>query len=238
MRTILPAVMPAAIVGVVLVALLAPAGAVAQDSARSIAVTGGAETQAAPDVADITAGVESQAATAAEALADNSAAMQTVFEALDEAGVAAEDRQTSQLDLSPVQESDSGDAQRPPVVQSYLARNMVTVRVRDVVRVGAVIDALTKAGANRLYGISFDVADKKAHLEAARRRAIEDARATALLYAEAAGVTLGPVITIRDRPSGGGPSPFRAEAMVASAPPVAGGVVSLSAEVEVVWGIE
>jgi uncharacterized protein YggE len=101
-----------------------------------------------------------------------------------------------------------------------------------------VIDALTGAGANRLYGISFDVADKKAHLEMARRLAVEDARARASLYAEAAGVTLGPVISIRDTPSGDGPVAFRADAMVAAAPPVAGGTVTLGAEVEVVWGIE
>jgi uncharacterized protein YggE len=217
------------------VLLVTAAGA--QEPERSIAVAGAAEIQAAPDVADITVGVESQAATAAEALADNSAAMQQVFAALDGAGVAAGDRQTSQLDLSPVHEPGRDDGQQP-VVQSYRALNMVTIRLRDVARLGEVIDALTGAGANRLYGISFDVADKKAHLEMARRLAVEDARARASLYAEAAGVTLGPVISIRDTPSGDGPVAFRAEAMVAAAPPVAGGTVTLGAEVEVVWGIE
>ena len=78
---------------------------------------------------------------------------------------------------------------------AFQANNTVTVRVREIARLGEMIDALAGAGANRLYGIGFEVSEPRAALDAARREAVADARAKAELYAEAAGVTLGPVMT-------------------------------------------
>ena len=100
------------------------------------------------------------------------------------------------------------------------------------------IDALAGAGANRLYGISFEMADPRPSVDAARRQAVADARAKAELYAEAAGVTLGPVVTIRESTGMEPPQPFRAKAEMADAAPVAEGTVTLTADVEVVFGIE
>ena len=99
------------------------------------------------------------------------------------------------------------------------------------------VRALAGAGANRLYGIAFDVAEPRPSVDAARREAVADARAKAELYAEAAGVTLGPVVTIRESVGMGGPEPLRAKAAMEAAP-VAEGTVTLTADVEVVFGIE
>ena len=207
----------------------------AQETPRQITVTGSAETEAVPDLATITVGVTTQAETAAAALAANSEAMTEVFAALDGAGIAARDRQTSQLNLSPVYGENERPDLPPPVV-AYQADNTVTIRVREIAKLGGTIDALAKAGANRLFGINFEVSEPRAALDTARRNAVADARAKAELYAEAAGVTLGAVISVSE--SGmASPAPYFAKADMASAP-VAEGTVTLSANVEVVFAIE
>ena len=218
---------------------LAAAPAVADEPPRRITVTGSAEAQAAPDLATITAGVETRAETAAAALASNSEAMAGVLSALEASGVERRDVQTSQLSINPVYEPYREGATETQKVTGYEAANMVTVRVRDVTRIGETVDAVTQAGVNRVYGIGFDVSNPRAALDDARRKAVEDARAKAELFAAAAGVKLGPVIRIGETVNVPGPIMMRAEAMAdKAAPPVEGGTVSLQAQVEIVYGLE
>ncbi len=118
--------------------------------------------------------MQSEALTAAPALAATSTAMQAVFDALAAAGIAPADMQTSQLSVDPVWADDGAGT---PRVRGYSASNLVTIRVRDVTRLGAVIDAVGAAGANRVFGIAFELAEPRAQLDAARERAVADARA-------------------------------------------------------------
>lgn len=230
MRPLLPAALAAALA-------VLPAAAQETDwPGRHVAVSGTAEVEAVPDRATVTAGAETQAATAAEALAANSTVMAEVFAALEAAGIERRDVQTSNLTLGAIW-NHGRDGSEPPRVTGYQAGNMVTVRVRDVSALGAVIDAVTTAGANRLHGVTFEVSDPRAALDDARTRAIADARAKAELYASAAGVALGQVLTIRETEQVAQPFFARAEAMDA-APPVAEGTVSLRADVEVVFALE
>ena len=152
-------------------------------------------------------------------------------------GIEPRDVQTSQLTLNPVYEPYRDDAEGPPIVVAFDASNLVTVRVRAIDGLGAIIDALAEAGANRLQGVSFDVAEPRPHLDAAREKAVADARARAELYARAAGVTLGPIQSIRETFDNPGPIMMRAEA-ASAAPPIAAGTVTLSAQVEIVYAIE
>lgn len=227
-----------AAVALALLVLAVPAIAADPEAGpRRIVVAGSAEVEAAPDLAVVTAGVEAQAATAAEALAANSAAMQQVFAALASLAIEPRDIQTSQLNLEPVwSQTQPEDGTAPPVV-AYRASNLVTVRLRQVDGVGGAIDAMTKAGANRLYGLVFDLAEPRAALDTARERAVADARARAELYARAAGVTLGPVQEIRENVMGPSPVMMRAEALDAG-PPVSGGAVAVSASIEITYALE
>lgn len=242
MRPVVSSVLvPGVLMGGLLMGGLLMAGAplAAEEAPRTITVTGSSQAEVAPDRATITAGVETQDETAAGALAANSKAMAEVFKALAAAGVAERDMQTSQLALNPVYEPFREGAEAPQKVVAYQASNMVTVTVRDVAGVGAMVDALAGAGANRLYGIGFDVTNPRPALDAARKEAVADARARAELFAGAAGVKLGPVVTISEQTGMGGGEPFRAKAaMDAMAAPVAGGSVTLTADVVVVYGIE
>lgn len=221
-----------------LAAVLAAAPAFADDDARRITVTGTAEATAVPDLATITAGVETRAETAVDALARNSEAMGAVLAALDAGGIERRDVQTSQLSISPIYEPYREDAPESQRVTGYEAANLVTIRVRDIARLGETVDAVTKAGANRIHGIGFDVSDPRAALDTAREQAVADARARAELFTKAAGVTLGPVLRIAERVDAPGPIMMRAEAMADRATPVESGTVTLQAQVEIVYGLE
>jgi uncharacterized protein YggE len=223
---------------VALLAATLPALAQEENRRREISVIGVAHSEAVPDLALITAGVETRAETAGAALAANSEAMTAVFATLQAAGIEGRDMQTSQLTLSPVYEPYRDDAAEAQKVVAYDAGNMVTVRVGAVGSLGSVVDSLAQAGANRLYGISFEVSDPGAALDAAREDAVADARARAELFARAAGVTLGPVVSIRETVDVPEPVMMRAQAMEAAPTPVAQGTVALRAQVEIVYALE
>lgn len=229
--------MRAALLAPLLVALASPVMAETVTQ-RSITVTGAAEAQAVPDRASVTAGVETRGATAAAALAANAETMTAVFDALEAAGIPRAQVQTNQFTLNPVFEPFQENAEAPPAVIAYDASNVVTVRLTALDTLGKVIDALAAAGANRFDGVSFDVADPATALNTAREKAVADAQARAALYAQAAGVKLGSVLTITEQTGVSGPIMLRAMAADAPSTPIAPGTVSLSAEVQVVYGIE
>lgn len=227
-----------AIVAVLFVAFLAaPPPSAAQDE-RRIVVTGTGEAEAPPDMATIGIGVETQADEAAAALAENGTRMQALIDALAAEGIAAEDMQTSRLGLGPVWSNARTEEGGPPRIVGYRAENQLSVRVRDIDRAGAVIDALAAAGANRVSSIDFSVTNPKPLQDAALKDAVADARAHARLIAESAGVTLGSVTEIRQL--GGRPQPMglAARADMAMETPIAQGSVGVTATVEAVFAIE
>jgi uncharacterized protein YggE len=201
-----------------------------------ISVTGEASISAAPDLAQVDGGVTSEAKTAREASEANNAAMAKVLLALKGAGIAEKDFQTSRLSLQP---QSAPNRTGPTAIVSYRSSNRVTVRVRDVTKVANVVDTLVAAGANDIGGIDFIVSGASKLLDQAREQAVEDARRKAEIYAKAAGVTLGPPLSISE--GGGSPMPmqFRAKAMAAATPtPVAQGEETLAVTVSVSWAIK
>ncbi len=202
---------------------------------HTITMTGHGEIKAAPDTATINAGVTSNAATAAMALSANSARMTQVFDALRKLGIADRDIQTSGFSVSP--QYTNGDNNNPRRLTGYMVSNDVNVRLEDVTRTGAVLDTLVGAGANQMNGIGFAIANPAPVLEKARSQAIADARARAQTYAQAAGVTLGPIVSISEGGGETAPRPmFRMMAMAAPTP-IAPGEQSVTADVTVVWEI-
>lgn len=215
---------------------LAAVPALADTAKSRITVTGEGRVDARPDMAVITLGVATQGDTAAAALSENSSRLAAVLAQLKAAGVAERDLQTSGLNLGPRLDY-SRDGQ-PPQVVGYEASNMVTVRVRDLTALGTILDKAVGDGANTFHGLNFGLAETDATLDAARVQAVQEAKRKAAMMAEAAGVTLGPVIEMTE--SSGAPAPvpmFRkdAVAMAAEAVPVEGGEVSYSVNVNVTW---
>jgi uncharacterized protein len=227
--------------GALAVTTLCAAPAAAHEEApRRIVVNGTGEASARPDMAVISAGVVVQADTASAALADNTRAMNAVLEQLRTSGLAAADVQTAQFTVSPLFETRRPVAEttEPPRIVGYQVSNQVTARVRDLDRLGGVLDALVSAGANSVDGPSFEIADPKQLEGEARDAAVADAIAKARRYAAAAGVKLGEIISIEDSGSYAPPRPMmRAEAMTADVP-IAPGRTELSASVTMVFAID
>jgi uncharacterized protein YggE len=202
----------------------------------AISVTGEATVSVPPDLALVDGGVTSEAKTAREASDANNTAMGKVLLALKGAGIDEKDVQTSRLSLQP---QSAPNRSGPPAVTGYRASNRVTIKVRDVSKIAGVIDTLVGAGANEIGGINFMVSQSSKLLDEAREKAVADARRKAEIYARAAGVTLGPPLSISEEGSPGA-IPYRSKmsaGMVAAAP-VAQGEETLSVTVSVSWAIK
>jgi uncharacterized protein YggE len=207
--------------------------ALAEDP-RTLSMAGHGEVRAAPDLVSITAGVTTSAATAAGALSANTARMKSVFAALEKLGVLEKNIQTVNFSVAPQYANGNNE---PPRLTGYQVSNEVSVRLEDVAKLGTALDALVSAGANQMNGISFDIRQPAPLLEQARAGAVADARARAETYARAAGVSLGPILSISE--GGGEVRPLRMAApMFASkSVPIAAGEQSVTADVAVVWEI-
>ncbi|WP_439575706.1 SIMPL domain-containing protein [Phreatobacter sp.] len=198
----------------------APAAAQERHPARSVTMQGEGNASAAPDHAVVVGGTQAQARTAREAMDANTRAMRQVQEALTQAGIAERDVVTSGLSLTP--QLEYGQAGSRPRVTGYAASHRLQVRVRDLARLGDVLDRMVQAGANRIDGITLAVTDWSAKVDEARIAAVADARRKAELLAQAAGARLGKVITVEEH-GGSAPPPMLQRsnaAMSASAGPV------------------
>ena len=224
----------ALLTAMVLAAGLCPA--LAQTVApRTLTMSGQGEVRAAPDAVDLSAGVTSQAPTAAAALAANTSHMQGVFAALKKLGVADKDMQTSNFSVSPQM---TQVPNQPPRLSGYQVDNQVRVHLADVAKLGAALDALVTAGANQMLGIDFTISNPAPLLDQARVQAVADARAKAETYAKAAGVSLGPILSISENENQGPRPVYAAMALrVGKAVPVAAGEESVNAQVSIVWEI-
>ena len=225
-----------------LIALLIalPLATVSADEApRTISVQGSGAAFAKPDMASASAGIESRGATPENALAANTKAMNAIMAAIKRHGIAERDVETSSFSIAPVYGQQPGP-RGALNIEGYQVTNQVTVRLRDMDKLGELLSALVGAGANRLNGVSFDIAEPAKLQDDARKAAMTDAKKRADLFAAAAGVTVKRVMSISE---GGGfapPQPMAMRAMKAGGEsvPVAGGEQSITASVSVVYEIE
>jgi len=180
----------------------------AEDQTKTMSVSGTGTVDLEPDLASINIGVRSEAADAAEALAMNNEKISAVIQSMLALGVAAEDIRTQNFSIysyenQPPREvmREEGPIEETPikettVTKTYAIENTVSVIVRDLDSLGTVLSTVVEQGANTIYGIVFDVADRAAALEQARLLAIEDAQSQAQAIAEAADIKLGEIQTI------------------------------------------
>ena len=209
-----------------------------------LSVSGQGEVRAVPDQAQLTAGVVTQGKTAAAALAANSTAMNEVFATLKKRGIPDKSIATSNFSINPQYppyRQDAPNEDRSRII-GYEVSNQVTVIVDDTSKVGTILDALVSSGANQAGGVSFNIRDPKPLMKQAREDAVKEAVEKAQTLAKAAGVTLGPIMSISE---GGYVSPmpmFAAKvamaAPMAAPPPVAAGEQSVTANVNITWEIQ
>lgn len=231
------AVVMAATVFAAPAAAQAPGQAPGQAVVPAITVTGEGRVEAAPDIALIRLGAVERADSPAEAMERAGAAARGILQRMEAAGIAQRDLQTSELMLAPVWSHDRETGQSRP--DGFEARIEISVRVRELAGLGSVLDAALAVGANRFGGLQFALSDPAALHDEARRLAVADALARAQLYAEAAGVPLGPVTRIAEAGVARPPQPpmLRSAEMAADAGvPVAEGTLEVTAQVTVHFG--
>jgi uncharacterized protein YggE len=232
---------------VVMAGIMAVMPAAAQDApetpTRTITVTGLGTASGSPDQAILSLGVELRSEDLGEAVDQVNTTVAAVIDALVAAGVALEDIQTTNFSVyqeipgypMPV---DASGAQAAEPVYTYVVNNMVQVRVRDTSQLNAIIDAGLAAGANRIFGLTFAIGDQTELENAALQDAVADANSRAATLAAAIGVTLGEPIIVREVTNN---VPFAREAAMGlggGGGAIAEGQLSISAQVEITYGVE
>ena len=172
----------------------APGYAVPADGTL-LSVSATAESRRVPDVATISTGVVTQAADANAAMRANAVQMDKVMAAIRAAGIAERDVQTSGINLNPQYRYAEN---QPPTITGYQANNTVNVKVRDLSRLGKVLDAFVASGANQVNGPSFEVDKPEEAYDEARVAALQKAQAQAKTYADALGLKVRRIVSISE----------------------------------------
>jgi uncharacterized protein YggE len=201
----------------------------------SLVATGAVKTT--PDKVDISTGVTSEAKSAREALDQNTDAMTKVVEALKTDGIEPKDIQTTNFSVSPVYEQrKEGTA---PFVVGYRVTNQVRITLHDTKKLGAILDKVVSLGANQIDSVEFGVEEPEVLKDEARKLALKNVTDNAKLYAEAAGVGLGAILTISEEESSYQPrfAPAATRMEMSKDVPIEAGTASVEVRVRVTWEI-
>lgn len=202
--------------------------ALAQDTATPVAdaaspavvsVTGQGIVTVAPDTATVTVGIDVIREELAEAQSEATRQATEIIAALNDQGIESRDIQTANYSVNVMRDySENGD---PSQTTGYEVMNQVNVTIRDISTLGALLDAVTTAGANSIYGITFYVDDQRPHNAEARKLAVADAMEKAEQLADAAGLSVGRVVSISESTGDFNPMPVygRGGGMMAEAAP-------------------
>ncbi len=186
---------------------------------RWIEISGEGSVSAAPDFARVTLGVTTTAKNAGEAMAANARAASALVSLIKAEGVAPADIQTSELSISPMFSQPAPGQTTAPTITTYTVSNNVAVTVRDIPRLGALLDKAVGGGANSVYGVAFGHSDLSALLDKARPLAVADARRKAEIYASAGGARIGRLMVLTEEAGRQPPIAFSRAYASAAAPP-------------------
>ena len=218
-------------------------GAFAQDATpvasgiegTSVTVNGHGAVMVTPDAASVVAGVTITEDTLSGAQSTATTTMESILAALKAQGIAEEDIQTASYYVQVIQSYDENGM--PSGINQFQVSNQVNVLIRDIDTVGATLDAAVEAGANTIFGVNFIVTDSGDAAAEARVLAMEDARTRAQQLADAAGMSLGELVSITES---FGPSPLPLgkggqAAAADSAVPIEAGSTTISVDLTVVY---
>lgn len=200
-----------------------------------ISVSETAQIQARPDLAAVSFGVVTEDPDAARSAQANATTTNAVINAITAFGIPRKDIETIQYSISPIIDYKPN----PPVTTGYRVSNTVRVKIRDLSKIGSLIDVAVKAGANNVQGVDFSIENPEPLRFKALTKAISLARRKAQLMAADLGVKLGRVISasesvgVQPRPYIG-PMYARAEA---APTPIIPGDVEISATASITYSI-
>jgi len=177
-----------------------------QEPAHILTVSAEGKVRMVPDLAVIQAGVETIKPTAIESQKENTKKMNAVIEAIKNKGVDKEDIQTTNYNLQALYDY----TQSGRVFKGYQTSQNVTVRIKDLDKIGEILEVVNTAGANQIGGINFTFDDPENFKEQAGQKAIAKAKEKAKILAESAGIKLGKIISLSEASSNVSPQPYYA----------------------------
>jgi hypothetical protein len=164
---------------------------------NSIIISETGEVYAKPDLAVVIFSVIKEAKTVAEATSENTETMNDIIQAIKDQGVVDKDLKTVSFNLSPRYEY-TDDTFSKRILVGYEVSQQLEVKIRDMEKIGTVIEKATSAGANDVSGLQFTVDNEEGLKKEARTQAIEKAKAKAQELTSQLGVKLGKVITFSE----------------------------------------
>lgn len=223
-----------------------PFAALADETPRPrIIVTGEGEAAIAPDTAVLSLVVMEEKPTAREALTANNESMAKVLDGMKKAGIADRDLQTSGFNIEPryVYPENKDGKQQPeaPKIIGYAVSNSLSVRVRDLKKVGEILDQSVSLGVNQGGNLLFTNDKPDAILEEARKKAVASAISKAKTLSAAAGVELGKIVEISEQSRNPRPMPMAQSKMMqmaADSVPVAAGENTYNVTVDVTFELK
>lgn len=229
---------------VLMAALVFPGLAVSAEKTPTITVAATGTMAIKPDMAIIVLAVQRQAKTARQALDQNNAAMAAVIREMKLSGIDDKDLQTSNFNIQPrffyPKQNASGE-RKPARIVGYIVTNQLTVRIRNLDKLGAILDKSVDLGINSGGNIRFTNQDPKMVISQARQKAMANAIEKAETLAAAANVKLGKIMRISEQPRQISPRPIQemalSRASVSSAVPIATGENTYKVIIEASWEI-
>lgn len=210
---------------------------------RLVSVSGVATRDVTPDMAIISVGVTTRAPNAADALTSNSAAAAKIIAAVRQAGVENRDVQTSNVSISQNFRNKRDGSSYTQEPDGFTATNSVSIRVRDLAKLGPLLTAAAGQGANSINSLTFDFSGRKKVADELQAEAVRNARDVAQRLVEAAGSKLGQLQNINaadamPSPRYDGMKMMRASADAAAPVPVEAGEMTITSSVQAIWTIE
>ncbi len=194
------------------VALATTAFAATAIEAPTVTVSATAKITVEPDIAYVSLGVRTENKSSKTAKQENTELMTKVLAALKKAGVDEKDIQTSNLSMYTNYSWDNNGNRK---LTGYTVDNTVSVTVRDLDKVGDIVDAAMNAGANQFNNVSFGVEDEEDYYIQALTQATKKAKRRASAIAAASEMTLGKAVSISSDGANYNPYVYYAEDAVA-----------------------
>lgn len=184
---------------------------------QTVSFSGEGKIKAAPDTAKVEIGLLTEGKDSISVQNENSSKMNAVIKFLKNQGVKDEDIKTNNYNLSPKYDYNKGKS----TLVGYILNQTLSVTIRDIAKVGSILDGAVSSGANQINSISMLV-DKPEELKnKAREEAVKQAKEKARLTSKTAGFRLGRIVNFSENSAGEPPMYYEAMGM--------GGAVAKSA---------
>ncbi|MFA5129671.1 MAG: SIMPL domain-containing protein [Patescibacteria group bacterium] len=175
---------------------------------QTITVTGDGKISAKPDIARVTLGVITQTPDVATGQKKNTDQVNAIIDAMKALGIKPEDMQTSNYQIYPQYDYTNGKQ----TLNGYQITQTVSIKVRDMGKIGDIISKAGQLGSNQVQGVSFELDNPLASQAEARDKAIADAKSKADVLVKSLGVHLGKIVGFSENGRGSIPVPMMYEA--------------------------